>query len=201
MDHDPNQSDGRLNEPGGTDPRGDGPPEAAQHCPRLGRPWTVGKCSPWVRWQLRIVEVCQPKTRKQAHALAVDQSGGPLPALTPMRPARDGGQCRGSKGLTVTQTDLNCRGGGGILLIGCGLHDSHITGPIRGRVEAHATTCPGARRSGSPGKSGEPAGDPGAFKWYPELGRSQGVPAPGRRTRNGWGPPALGGPTKCHGSS
>jgi hypothetical protein len=37
-DHDPNQSDGRLNEPCGTGPRRDGPPEAAQHCPRLGRP-------------------------------------------------------------------------------------------------------------------------------------------------------------------
>jgi hypothetical protein len=45
-DHDPNQSDGRLNEPGGTGPRRDGPPEAAQHCPRLGRPRTIGKRSP-----------------------------------------------------------------------------------------------------------------------------------------------------------
>jgi hypothetical protein len=36
-DHDPNQSDGRLNEPGGTGPRRDRQPEAAQHCPRLGR--------------------------------------------------------------------------------------------------------------------------------------------------------------------
>ena len=101
----------------------------------------------------------------------------------------------------MTQTDLNCRGGGGILLIGCGLHDSHIIGPIRGRVEAHATTRPGAHRSGRPGKPGELVGGPGAFKWYPELGRSQGVPAPGRWTRDRWGPQALGGPTKCLGSS
>ena len=59
----------------------------------------------------------------------------------------------------MTQTG-SARGGGGILLIGCGLHDSHITGPIRGRIEAHATTRPGAHRSGRPGKSGEPVGGP-----------------------------------------
>ena len=36
---------------------------------------------------------------------------------------------------------------------------------------------------------------------HPALGRSQGAPAPGRWARNGWGPPALGGPTRCPGSS
>ena len=103
----------------------------------------------------------------------------------------------------MTQTDLNCRGGGGILLIGCGLHDSHITGPIRGRVRGprhYASRGPSVRQARKVRGAG---GGPGAFKWYPgpELGRSQGVPAPGRWTRDGWGPPALGGPTKCHGSS
>ena len=41
QDQDPNLSDGRLYEPGGDGPgRGPGtlPPEAAQNCPRLGRP-------------------------------------------------------------------------------------------------------------------------------------------------------------------
>jgi hypothetical protein len=32
----PKLSDGRLYEPGGPDPEGNGPPEAAQNCPRLG---------------------------------------------------------------------------------------------------------------------------------------------------------------------
>ncbi len=68
------------------------------------------------------------------------------------------------------------------------LRNSHIPGPIRGRVEAHATTRPGARRPGSPAaKPGEPVGGPGAFKWRPELGQSQGAPTPGRCTRGGGG--------------
>ena len=65
----------------------------------------------------------------------------------------------------------------------------------------HATTGPGARRSGSPGLV-SPGSRRGAqvmdhSSGFLELGRSQGGPTPGRWTRDGWGPPALGGLTNA----
>jgi hypothetical protein len=63
----------------------------------------------------------------------------------------------------------------------------------------HATTGPGARRSGSPGhvSPGSRRGAQDRSSGFLELGRSQGGPTPGRWTRDGWGPPALGGLTNA----
>ena len=75
-------------------PRRDTAPEAAQHCPP-GAALDVGEAQPVrVLRRLQLMELSQPEIRKQAHALAVDQSGGSLPTLIPMRPARDGGSVK-----------------------------------------------------------------------------------------------------------
>ena len=59
----------------------------------------------------------------------------------------------------------------------------------------HATTGPGAHRSGRPGKSGAPVGGPGTFKWQSEPGRSQGGNRPvavgGRRDCRPWAVPPV----------
>ena len=142
------------------------------------------------------------RTRDQAHALPVDQPGGPLPTLIPMRPARDGGQRRGFQGAD-RDADRVCQGrrrNPAYRVRAARLtHHRPDQGPDRG-PRHYASRGPSVRQTRKVRGAG---GGPGAFKWYPgpELGRSQGVPAPGRWTRDGWGPPALGGPTKCHGSS
>jgi hypothetical protein len=46
----------------------------------------------------------QLPARHQAHDLAVDRSGWPIPTLIPMRPSGTGVSDGGTKGLTVTQT-------------------------------------------------------------------------------------------------
>ena len=63
----------------------------------------------------------------------------------------------------------------------------------------HATTGPGARGSGSLGhvSPGSRRGAQDRSSGFPDLGRSQGGPTPGRWTRDGWGPPALGGLTNA----
>ena len=80
---------------------------------------------------------------------------------------------------------------------GCAIHTSPARSGVR--VKVHATTGPGARRSGSPGQvsPGSRRGAQDRSSGFPELGRSQGGPTPGRWTRDGWGPPALGGLTNA----
>jgi hypothetical protein len=80
---------------------------------------------------------------------------------------------------------------------GCAIHTSPARSGVR--VKVHATTGPGARGSGSLGhvSPGSRRGAQDRSSGFPELGRSQGGPTPGRWTRDGWGPPALGGLTNA----
>ena len=90
---------------------------------------------------------------------------------------------------------------------GRGLRD-HTSLARSGASTRHATTRPGARRSGRTCKSGKPAGGPGAFKRQPALGRRQGEPSTrsldeGRKGAAGPGRPrqvtrTLIGPVRGH---
>jgi hypothetical protein len=122
---------------------------------------------------------------------------GPVPTRTPMRPARDRGPRRGLREVPPRLRRVLVAPEG--VRLGVRTARSHITGPIRGQGKGHATTGPGARRSGSPGQvsPGSRWGAQDRSSGNPELGRSQGEQTPGRWTRDGWGPPALGGLTNA----
>ena len=210
-DHAPNQSDGRLFEPGGSAPgsRNDrphrgrigsskaGPPEAAQHCPRLGLLRTIGKRSPQCGSDGASRGGARPAHTPSMPTSQQEGQEGLVPTRTPMRPARDRGPRRGLREVPPRLRRVLVAPEG--VRLGVRTARSHITGPIRGQGKGHATTGPGARRSGSPGQvsPGSRWGAQDRSSGNPELGRSQGEQTPGRWTRDGWGPPALGGLTNA----
>ena len=181
MDHDPNQSDGRLNEPGGSAPgsRNDrpqrgrigsskaGPPEAAQNCPRLGLLRTIGKRSPPCGSDGASRGGARPAHTPSMPTSQQEGQEGLVPTRTPMRPARDRGPRRGLREVPPRLRRVLVAPEG--VRLGVRTARSHITGPIRGQGKGarhYGARGPPVRQS-RPIKPGEPAGGPGPFKWQP----------------------------------